>query len=157
MFKYHVDCVPLQGMRKLGKILLIVDDDSYDRLFFKNAIEEIDAAILCLEAGNGIEALELLKEATVLPDFIFLDLNMPLMDGKECLAELKRDAKLKDIPVIIYSTSDYIKDIEDTRKLGAAHYLTKTADIFKLPEYISDAIKKASEHVLSLNRVGPLP
>ena len=56
---------------------------------------------------------------------IFLDLNMPRLNGKQCLAELKREAHLRDIPVIIYSTSSEKRDIEETSRLGAAHFLTK--------------------------------
>ncbi|HEY0047074.1 MAG TPA: response regulator, partial [Flavobacterium sp.] len=60
-----------------------------------------------------------------LPDFIFLDLNMPEKGGKECLVEIRKHSKLKEIPVIIYSTSSSKKDIDDTYELGANLYITK--------------------------------
>ena len=59
------------------------------------------------------------------PDFIFLDINLPKMDGFECLEEIKKDAGLKDIPVIIYTTSKSKKDYEKSQLLGAAGFLSK--------------------------------
>jgi CheY-like chemotaxis protein len=122
---------------------MIVDDDRDDRFFFRFAVKELGDGYECREAINGAEALQKLREPDRLPDFIFLDLNMPLMSGKTCLIELKADEKLRHIPVIIYSTSDHWKDKEETRKLGSSYYLTKTSDIFKLSEYILHAINNS--------------
>jgi CheY-like chemotaxis protein len=96
-----------------------------------------------MEAENGLDAIAKLKEALTLPDFIFLDLNMQLMNGKQTLAELKKDNRLQDIPVIIYSTSAYEEDVASSKKLGAAHYMTKLSDPFKLPEEIKNAMAAA--------------
>ncbi len=109
------------------KILMIVDDDKDDRFFFRSAIRKNNPTFECIEAENGVDALEQLRKAEQLPDFIFLDLNMPKMDGRECLKELKKDKTLKKIPVIIYSTS------------------TKLSDIYPLPEELVEAMKKAVE------------
>jgi CheY-like chemotaxis protein len=70
---------------------------------------------------------------------------MPKMDGRECLIELKKDKALKNIPVIIYSTSDFKMDIEITKELGADYFLTKLSDIYPLPEELIKAMNKASE------------
>ena len=126
-----------------AKVLLIVDDDRDDRYFFRNAVTEIDPAFECREAHDGLEALTQLRNSKILPDFIFLDLNMPEMNGKQCLAELKKDKRLWSIPVIIYSTSDFWKDIEETSQLGAAYYLIKAWDISKLPGLIAHAMEEA--------------
>ena len=67
------------------------------------------------------------------------------MDGRECLKELKKDKTLKDIPVIIYSTSDYKLDKEVTKELGADYYITKLSDIYELPEELLKAMKKTGE------------
>jgi CheY-like chemotaxis protein len=110
-----------------------VDDDLDDCDFLSEAVREIDPASVCLTAYNGEDALLKLRNAIKnLPDFIFLDLNMPRMDGKGCLAELKKDRNLKNIPVIIYSTSSAPEDIEETRSLGASYFLTKPSDYQKL-------------------------
>lgn len=116
---------------------MIVDDDSDDREFFCDAVTELDSPAECLTAINGEDALKILRnEKEHLPDYIFLDLNMPKMDGRTCLAELKKDVKLKNIPVIIFSTSSQPKDIEETRELGAAYFLTKPSDFKKLQKEI---------------------
>jgi CheY-like chemotaxis protein len=108
------------------KTFFIVDDDIDDQELFVEAVSEVDNSIACISVSNGEEALDVLRNRKIeLPDIIFLDLNMPRLSGKQCLAELKREKHLKDIPVIIYSTSSERRDIEETTRLGAAHFLTK--------------------------------
>ena len=126
---------------------MIVDDDPDDRFFFSLGVKDIDPQWECREADNGVDALEKLRNADRLPDFVFLDLNMYLMDGRECLAEIKKDDRLKKIPVIIYSTSDYQQDVDLARKLGACYYLLKTSDIFKLGEEINKAMAACGEDI----------
>ena len=124
------------------KIFMIIDDDADDRMFFKEALKEMLPSSVCLEANGGIAALEVLHNAEQLPDFIFLDINMPRMGGRECLKELKKNAKLKSIPVIMYSTSFTEESINEFYKLGASSYLNKPTDMNKLPEQILEAIRR---------------
>jgi CheY-like chemotaxis protein len=124
---------------------MIVDDDKDDRFFFRSAIRKNNPSFECVEAENGVEALQQLRKTEQLPDFIFLDLNMPKMDGRECLKELKKDETLKNIPVIIYSTSEYKLDKEVTKELGADFFLTKLSDIYPLPEELVKAMNKVEE------------
>ncbi len=115
------------------KIVMIVDDDVDDIEFFCEALNEIDASLQYLTALNGVDALSKLRsDKNVLPHFIFLDLNMPRMDGKQLLKELKNDYVLKNIPTIIYSTSSMSTDIEEAKALGATHFLTKPSSFKKL-------------------------
>jgi len=118
-------------------VILIVDDDAEDIELFTQAVAEIDQSVTCIEAYNGIEALKVLKRNSWLPDYIFLDINMPLMNGRKCLEEIKLDSTYKKIPVIIYSTSSNRKDIEDTLNLGASHFLTKPASISSLTQELA--------------------
>ena len=104
---------------------LLVDDDDDDKEIFCLALAEVNPAIECHIASDGIEALEMLKDSSFAPDFIFLDLNMPLMSGKECLIEIKKRRHLENTSVIIFSTSAAQKDIEDTAELGASSFITK--------------------------------
>ena len=127
------------------KLLMIVDDDKEDRFFFSSAIRKYNPSFECVEAENGVDALEQLRMGAELPDFNFLDLNMPKMDGKECLIELKKDNALKNIPVIIYSTSDYKVDKEISKQLGADYFLTKLSDIYPLPEELVKAMEKVGK------------
>jgi len=124
-----------------NQIFMIIDDDQDDRFFFKEALAEILSSAVCLEAKDGVEALEQLRKAEPLPDFIFLDVNMPRMDGHECLKELKKDAKLKDIMVIMYSTSFSDQSINEFLRLGASSCLNKTSNLSKLPGQILAAIR----------------
>lgn len=122
------------------KLIMIVDDDVDDRFFLETAIHKINDNISCLHAINGEDGIKQLKALTILPKFIFLDLNMPVMNGKEFLSLLKSDENLKHIPVIIYTTSVSSEDMKFTSELGAAYYLPKTADLEKLPAKVSFAI-----------------
>ena len=126
---------------------MIVEDDADDRLYFRNAVKQIDASYHCLEAWNGAQAIKLLQKANQLPDFIFIDINMPLMNGLDCLEKLKEDEKSKKIPVIIYSTSQYQKNSDYTRELGASYFLTKPADTKQLPQQLILAMEKALQNI----------
>lgn len=115
-----------------GMVVLNVDDDQEDREFFCDALREIDPAITSLVANSGMEALSLLESLTVLPDFIFLDINMPMMDGKQCLKILKAVPEFRSIPVIMYSTSTDTREIRECYKLGAVDFLIKPHSFQKL-------------------------
>lgn len=110
----------------LAKLFFIADDDPDDRELFTEALKQIDTSCQCITALDGEEALDkLLYELESLPDFIFLDLNMPRTNGKECLATIKKDDRFTNIPVIIYSTSSDKKEQEESIQLGAAFFLQK--------------------------------
>lgn len=113
-------------------VVLNVDDDQEDREFFCEALREIDPSITCLIAGSGMEAFSLLQNQTPLPDYIFLDINMPMMDGKQCLKILKGVAEFEAIPVIMYSTSTDTREIRECYKLGAEDFLIKPHSFEKL-------------------------
>jgi len=115
-------------MKNNGTILL-VDDDLDDQEIFRLALAEVDDSIFIITAASGVEALDRLKTEQLRPDCIFLDLNMPRMSGKQCLKLIKAEPNLVHIPVIIYSTSAEIRDIEETNALGAAAFITKPAII----------------------------
>lgn len=123
------------------QIFMIIDDDADDRFFFKDAVTKLPSSVKFMEANGCEEALELLHTVEKLPHFIFLDINMPRIDGRECLKLLKRDAKLKHIPVIMYSTTFYEESINEFHTLGASTYLKKPTDMNKLPEQILEVIK----------------
>ncbi len=113
-------------MNKHPRILL-VDDDSDDRDIFVEAVHELDDTISCKTASNATDAISFLKNAGIgeEPDIIFLDLNMPRMDGKAFLREIKQDSRFKDTPVIIYSTTNDAEEADELMQLGANHVATK--------------------------------
>lgn len=96
--------------------ILLVDDDIDELILFNDAIQEIDEKITFMTSTNGERCLEMLQNIT--PDFIFLDINMPKMSGKDCLTILKATDDLKHIPVIMYSTTVSPADAEFFKQLG---------------------------------------
>ena len=115
----------------------LIDDDEDDREIFSLALSAANSSSTYVTATNGEDALRILEDQPdYIPDFIFLDLNMPFMDGRSCLKELRKISKLRDVPVIMFTTSSYTKDIEETLKLGASHYLIKPSSLNGLVEIL---------------------
>ena len=108
-----------------NQLLFLVDDDMDDHEIFKSALAKVDEDLALLTATNGYEALDVLATVKPLPDYIFVDLNMPRMGGLQFLKEIKQTETLKNIPVIIYSTSSNPGDIAKTKELGAVSFITK--------------------------------
>ena len=110
------------------KTILIVDDDFEDIEIFSDVARSIDASINILSAVNGEDALNILTyKLDPLPDMIILDLNMPRLNGKQCLERIKKSVKLRDIPVVMCSTSSERLDVEDAQRLGASSFITKAS------------------------------
>ena len=108
--------------------IFLADDDADDRAFFADALKEVNIQTELTTTSDGIELMTTLDESVTVPPpphVIFLDLNMPRKNGYECLKEIRQTSKLKDIPVVIFSTSDNAHAIETTYKLGANCYVLK--------------------------------
>jgi CheY-like chemotaxis protein len=106
-------------------LILYAEDDFEDFDAFCEVVKAINPSIKCINAKNGIEALDFLEKSTILPDFVFLDINMPTMDGKSCLKHIKKDARFGKIPVVVYTTSTSQQDREQCLQLGAQEYVQK--------------------------------
>jgi CheY-like chemotaxis protein len=105
--------------------IFLIDDDEDDCTFFREAMRQIDPVATCTTARDGITALNHLETCKTLPDYIFLDINMPRMDGRQCLREIKHDQRLKSIPVIVYSTSEPSREAPELIAQGAVEYIQK--------------------------------
>jgi CheY-like chemotaxis protein len=106
--------------------LLVIDDDEDDRQLFIESAKEVDETIICITAADGQEALKILQnDNNILPDYVFLDLRMPRFGGRKCLEEIKKDARLTHIPIIVYSTSREVEDAIELKNMGAAHFVSK--------------------------------
>lgn len=126
----------------VSKVCLLVDDDLDDHEIFSLALQDTDHHVEVIRAYDGVEAINFLRDPDeVLPDFIFLDLNMPKMNGTQCLAEIRKYDDLKHIPVVIYSTSSEIKDLIEAQQLGAAAYIVKSSNIIDLTLALKDFFK----------------
>jgi CheY-like chemotaxis protein len=111
--------------------VLIVEDNKIVLMGIKKILSEYSNLELCI-AENGLVALEFLTEnQTELPDFTLLDLNMPIMNGFEFLKEIKKNDRLKTLPVIIHTTSFNSLDIKRCQELGICGYFVKELDMVK--------------------------
>ena len=134
----------------LNKKFLLADDDADDTSLFCEALAEISSTIECQTAENGLELFELLsKPDRGKPDIIFLDINMPLMNGWDCLKKLKEDADLSNIPIIMYSTSSAKRDIEMAYSLGALFYLKKPENFRELSKILEIVATNTQDSLVS--------
>ena len=120
--------------------ILYVDDDQEDLEIFEEAINSISSSIKFLSARSAVDALALLDQQKDLPHMIFVDINMPVMSGKEFLRAVKVNSQLQNIPVIIYTTSRQQAEKEECKLLGAKDFITKPATFPVLIEKLKNAI-----------------
>lgn len=121
--------------------ILIADDDDDDRTFFSDAMMELKMNNELTMFNDGKELMDYLANPDiVLPHLLFLDLNMPLKSGFECLKEIRSDLRFKDVSIAIYSTSSSEKDIEETFIEGANIYIKKPNDFTKLKKVIKEVL-----------------
>ena len=134
--------------------IMLADDDEDDRLFFRDAIEEVKVKTKTTIVNDGVQLMEyLMQPDVILPNLIFLDLNMPRKGGMECLKEIRANQELKDITIAIYSTSASEKDIEETFVKGANVYIKKPNDFGELKLVLSEVISiNWQYHTSGLNR-----
>jgi CheY-like chemotaxis protein len=111
----------------MKKTVILIDDDKDDQEIFQKELHKFDSSIKFLSAYNGEEGIAVLSKNAV--DYIFLDINMPVMNGIDALKLIKQDENLKNIPVIIYSTSDGRAYKKMALNLGASTYFTKPTSI----------------------------
>ncbi len=136
----------------MNNIFLLIDDDADDSELFREALEETDKSIPLHCAENGEEALKLLNEINK-PGIIFLDINMPRMNGWECLKKLKANESYKHIPVIMYSTSSHQREVDIAIDLGALSFFTKPHSYSELKAMIKSVINKMETGTLESLRV----
>ena len=122
-------------------LILFVDDDPDDYELFCDALNSFNKKAKCLHAADGQEALDLLNDVlVVLPDYILLDINMPVMGGKECLARIKSNPRLKDSPVVVYSTTTNFGEMDVFKELGALEFIVKPGRFNDLVSVLSKVL-----------------
>jgi CheY-like chemotaxis protein len=127
-----------------GMIILAVDDDHEDRELFSEALSIIDKNIICIQLKDGVDALQYLESDLELPDIIFLDINMPKMDGIACLEIIRSNSKYDATRVIMFSTSRDGHDLQKVEVLGS-EFITK-------PNSFTDLLKSL-KNVINQQRV----
>ncbi|MDH4127631.1 MAG: response regulator [Spirochaetota bacterium] len=126
------------------KVILVAEDNPADQELLKRIFEKHGVNAEMHIVDDGIDLLNYLKAKTnsmpkpsnPRPDIILLDINMPRMDGKQALKAIKEDKNLKDIPVIMFTTSHHERDINESYFLGASSYITKPADIEEFDQFV---------------------
>lgn len=123
--------------------VMIIDDDTDDCILFSEAVRQVDPKIKCLQAIGSQEAFSMLNDNAVpKPDFIFLDLNMPGLNGKQFLLRIKQIPELKDIPIVIYTTSKLRADEMQLKELGASVFFSKPSKLADLMDSIHKVINR---------------
>lgn len=136
------------NVKKLN--IILADDDIDDCHFFKTALEALPLATSLTTVHDGEELMNYLtKQTEQLPHVLFLDINMPRKNGFECLTEIKHHDKLKDLPVVMFSTSKAQDQINILFKTGADVYIRKPANFAQLVQVIHHALPMAAENIFS--------
>jgi CheY-like chemotaxis protein len=130
--------------------VLLVDDDADDREIFTWTLNNIYPSAVIATATDGEDALERLEQWDYIPDIIFLDLNMPRMNGFDFLQHIRRRDKWRELPVIVYSTSSNPRDIARSRETGATDYIVKGTEMATVRRDLLQALERyrppLSEH-----------
>lgn len=130
-------------------LVFLVDDDYEDHEIFKMAFSKVDPSADVLTTESGIEAMDYISQHPDFnPDIIFFDVNMPRMNGKECIRELRKSTFFQNTPMILYSTHDGQKEIDEAQQAGASEFMTKPASI---PEFTKALQNIVNRHVKSHN------
>jgi len=132
--------------------ICIADDDDDDYILFADLLREMKIAAVLTTALNGAElmaTLDNLSQEKRLPDIIFLDLNMPVMNGIECLKMIKAEETFRQVPVVIYSMSAHKKAVDLAYKYGAALFFKKPDSISKLRRMLVKALDIYRNRVFS--------
>lgn len=125
--------------------IILTDDDQDEHIIFKDALDLLQEEINLRSFNDGGNLIDHLKKNIFPPDIIFLDINMPVMNGLTALRNIKAHDKLKGIPVVIYSTSSHTNDISKAYKQGAELYFRKETAITKLAEKLKLVINVLRE------------
>ncbi len=121
---------------------LLIDDDLDDQEIFLMCLEKVCEDVECLTMNDGVNAIAMLGSNTdYVPDYIFIDVNMPKMNGIECLRILKQMEKLRDARIYMYSTTSEGLALEESKKLKAHDFFIKPANILALEEQLSMVFK----------------
>jgi len=123
-----------EGTKKEFKNIILVDDDSDDRDLFTEALSFVHPLAHVETRRDGEELMEYLATIPGMPDVIFLDLNMPRKNGKECLKELRANKQFESTAIVIYTTSLNPVDIEETFNQGASLFMRKPNSFDELKE-----------------------
>lgn len=118
---------------------MLIDDDIDDQELFAHALKHLDVSVDFVTANDGVHAIEKIRtDSNFNPYFIFIDVNMPRMNGIECLVEIKKISKVKNTPVYLYSTYGDPETLNQGKKLGAVDLLVKAHSMKELEQTLAN-------------------
>ncbi len=132
-----------EAMTNKELTIFYTDDDQEDIDFFREIVDIIDSRVKVVAQSNGQELINALNNPPPTPYLVFLDINMPGMNGLETLRKVRESEQHKNLPVVMFSTSADELTIEESKKLGASFYVPKSGAF--------DKLKKSIEHTLKMN------
>ena len=132
--------------------VFLIDDDEDDRDLFEDALMEIPTKTRVVTFGNGIELFNFIKnENNQPPQIIFLDLNMPMMSGEECLQKIRENPRFRNLPVVIFSTSIVDPLVNRVKSLGASLYVKKPSSFSSLKSILENCITALLENEIKID------
>lgn len=153
--KVHLTCCLMRLHKSLS--ILLAEDDSDDRILFREAVDTLHVNIVVIEAESGMIAIDLLQSHKTPPDIIVLDFNMPMLSGVDCLKIIRGDKKFDKIPVVMMSTSTSQATIAEAKNAGADRYAFKPTSFDELCAIVrlicSSNLKNGDEKKFVLNSI----
>jgi len=119
--------------------VVLADDDKDHGFLFRMVLKQVDPSKTVSIVKDGAELMDFLKKKV--PDLLFLDLNMPCKNGLECLTEIRQELQLKDLPIVVYSSSTHMTDIQKSYLHEADLYMVKPFNSFHLRNALESIIK----------------
>lgn len=133
-------------------MVMLADDDKDDQFFFKHAIARLGVPVQVLTANNGLDLIEYLKcPNNPVPHLIFLDINMPILNGLECLPLIRKIQTCCNLPVVIYSTTSEKEEVEEALKRGANTCITKPYEIATPKEILNKILMSNQDYFFNNN------
>ena len=126
---------------KIIKRVLLVEDDRDDQSLFCESLTELNPGFICEMANDGPQALEMIAQNTFY-DYIFIDLNLPKMDGFQVLETIKQTKLVQNVPLIILSSTKRQSDIDRCYELGATSFFTKPSSFTELVDVMREAFRE---------------
>lgn len=139
----------------MARKVLVVDDDPDEIELLREAFSEVAPRVTCYGAANGLAALDYLSDPSqVLPDIILLDINMPVMNGWDFLRNVKKSERFREIPVVVYTTTNREQDRHLADSLGAKKFIRKPDNYSALKRELEGLLLSVKIVLLMINTVG---